>query len=110
MEIVPPVFSVVLGLVLRLIIPVVITLALVYFLRRLDARWQAEAEQLLLLPVVEKPKCWETCGCSVDERINCPGYQTNQPCWQAFRNEDGHLKERCLDCNVFRHAPAPVNP
>ena len=39
----------------------------------------------------------------------CAGYQSEQPCWQAFREENGYLQERCLGCDVFQQAPIPVN-
>jgi hypothetical protein len=102
-------FAVITGFALRLAIPIAITAIAIYFLRRLDTRWQAEAEEQLLLPVVEKPKCWEVNGCTPEMRATCAGYQSDQPCWQAFREENGHLKERCLGCDVFRKAPIPVN-
>jgi len=101
-------FAVITGFALRLAIPVGITAAAIYFLRQLDTRWKAEAEQQLQLPVVEKPKCWEVRGCSDEMRANCPGFQSKQPCWQALRKENGYLKESCLDCDVFRKAPIPV--
>jgi hypothetical protein len=75
----------------------------------LDNRWQAEAEEQLLHPAVEKPKCWEVHNCSSEDRASCPGYQSEQPCWQAFREENGYLQERCLGCEVFQQAPVPVN-
>ncbi len=102
-------FAVITGFALRLAIPIAITAIAIYFLRRLDTRWQAEAEEQLLLPVVEKPKCWEVNGCTPEMRATCVGYQSDQPCWQAFREENGYLKERCLGCDVFRKAPIPVN-
>jgi hypothetical protein len=42
-------------------------------------------------------------------RATCVGYQSEQPCSQAFREENGYLKERCLGCDVFQKAPIPVN-
>jgi len=102
-------FAVITGFALRLAIPIAITAIAIYFLRRLDTRWQAEAEEQLLLPVVEKPKCWEVNGCTPEMRATCVGYQSDQPCWQAFREENGYLKERCLGCDIFRKAPIPVN-
>jgi len=101
--------AVIVGFALRLAIPIAITAIAVYFLRRLDTRWQTEAEEQLLLPVVEKAKCWEIKGCSLEQQKNCPGRQSGQPCWQTFREEDGHLQERCLGCVIFQQAPIPVN-
>ena len=109
MDTLTPLFAVIAGFALRLAIPIAITAIAIYFLRRLDIRWQAEAEAQLLQPVVEKPKCWEVHNCPPEKRETCAGYQSEQPCWQAFREENGYLQERCLGCNVFREAPIPVN-
>ena len=109
METLTPLLAVITGITLRLAIPIAITAAAIYFLRRLDTRWQAEAEQQLLLPVVEKTKCWKMKGCTPEMQATCAGYQSEQPCWQAFRQENGYLQERCLGCDVFQQAPIPVN-
>lgn len=103
------ILAVITGFAVRLAIPVCITAVAIYFLRRLDTRWKVEAEQQLQLPVVEKPKCWEVHGCSAEMRESCKGFQSEQPCWQTFRKENGYLKESCLGCDVFRKAPIPVN-
>lgn len=98
------------GIVLRFAIPIGVTVLAIYFLRRLDARWQAEGQMIAeTLPAVEKPKCWEINDCPPEEVEKCPGYQSAQPCWQAFRTQDGHLKEQCLGCGVFQHAPVPAH-
>ena len=109
MEIITAVLAVITGIALRLAIPIGITAIAIYFLRRLDIRWQAEAEEQLLLPVVDKAKCWEIKGCTAEMRATCAGYQSKQPCWQALRKENGYLQERCLECDVFQKAPIPTN-
>jgi len=108
METVSAILAVITGFALRLAIPIVITAVAIYFLRSLDTRWRVEAEKQLLQPVVEKPKCWEINGCSAEIRATCIGYQSEQPCWQAFRKNNGYLQDRCLGCDVFRKAPVPV--
>ena len=108
METVSAILAVITGFALRLAIPIVITAVAIYFLRSLDTRWRVEAEKQLLQPVVEKPKCWEINGCSAEIRATCIGYQSEQPCWQALRKENGYLQDRCLGCDVFRKAPVPV--
>ena len=97
------------GIVLRFGIPVIITLAAIYLLRELDAHWQAEAQHKPVYAPTELPHCWETKGCSPEKRATCEGYlhATEQPCWQTYRTENGYLKEACLDCEVFHHAPIP---
>lgn len=100
--------AVISGFALRLAIPIGITAILIYFLKHLDLRWQSEAQKFLS-PAVEKPRCWETYGCPEDKREKCPGFQSEQPCWQVFREDSGYLQERCLGCEVFKNAPIPVN-
>jgi hypothetical protein len=94
-----------LALLARLALPIVITLGLVFFLRKLDARWQEEAQHDV--PTIEKPECWKTKGCSPEQRKNCPAFSSPQPCWQVYRQPNGYLNEKCLTCKVFIDAPIP---
>ncbi len=114
------------GFLLRLAIPVGITTLLAWLLRRLDARWQREAEQQrmrnIALTSVPSPqiwgeegkggeglRCWQVRNCPLALRDVCPAYAHPEiPCWQAFRNGGGQLKEECLDCDIFRQAPVPL--
>lgn len=94
------------SLLLRLALPVAITLVLVYFLRKLDARWQVEAE---LQPVfVQKPECWKIRGCSAEQRKDCVAFSSPLPCWQVFRLSNGYLNDECISCKVFIEAPVPA--
>lgn len=99
--------AVVIGLVVRFAIPIFITALAVAFLRKLDARWQAEAENIPLN--VETPKCWEIKNCTPEERAKCEAASSNTPCWQVRRLPNGYLREECLDCEVFHKAPVPVH-
>jgi hypothetical protein len=96
-----------LGMVLRLGIPVAVTIGVIALLRRLDRRWQKES---LALPVIPAGKpCWEVKGCSDEKKKGCAAAANPQiPCWQVFRSGNGALKETCLGCDVFRQAPVPV--
>ena len=96
-----------LGVLLRLGIPVIVTVLLLVWLHRLDKRWQKEA---LAVPVVPAgTPCWEIKGCPEEKKKTCPAAaQTKMPCWQVFRTKDGVMKEACLGCDVFRRAPVPV--
>jgi hypothetical protein len=94
------------GLLLRLAIPILGTLILVYFLRKLDAHWQTEAEHL---PVtIEKVECWKVNGCSEEQRKNCVAASSPLPCWQVYRRPNGYLQEKCIACKVFTNAPRPT--
>ncbi|HMB23828.1 MAG: hypothetical protein ACM33V_12205 [Chloroflexota bacterium] len=91
------------GLLLRLAIPIAGTIVLVYFLRKLDAHWQTEAQQ----PALQKAECWKEKGCSEGQRKNCAAASSPLPCWQCLRQPNGYLQEKCLSCNVFAKAPIP---
>jgi hypothetical protein len=94
------------GLLLRLAIPILGTLVLVYLLRKLDAHWQTEAEQA---PVrAEKIECWKIKGCSEQQRKQCTGAASDLSCWQVFRKPNGYLQEKCISCEVFINAPIPA--
>ncbi|GAB4427522.1 MAG: hypothetical protein Kow002_16510 [Anaerolineales bacterium] len=102
-------FAILTAFGLRFALPIGITALFIYLLRKLDARWQAEGQLVSTETAVEKPKCWKANNCSTEDMEKCPGYQTAQPCWQAFRTQNGHLKEECLGCGVFRKAPIPTH-
>lgn len=103
------VLVIILGVLLRIGIPAAVTTLIFLLLRRLDKRWQKEAEAI---PVISSQRpCWETKGCSKEKRQNCPAFsQTGVPCWQVFRTKNGLLREECLGCEVFRQAPVPAQP
>jgi hypothetical protein len=100
-------FAVLAGVALRLVIPLLITGLAVFFLRRLDKRWQSEGIDRPLL--VKKPECWKINKCSPALRKNCPGYLSPLPCWQAMRLPNRTLRNECLDCKIFRSAPIPLH-
>jgi len=101
-----------LGLLLRFGIPVFFTGLLLWLLKRLDERWQLDAEKTRLMQLAQTaastPKCWETIQCAPELRVGCMAYQhPDVPCWQVKRQFSGHLPDRCLTCQVFRMAPMP---
>ena len=104
--------TIALGLFMRFGIPLFLTGVLVWWLRRLDLRWQAEAEEARRIQLKEimahRTPCWEMRKCSPELRASCPAYQRNDlPCWQVWRETTGRLPERCIDCIVFKNAPLP---
>ena len=105
METVTAILALLTGLLVRLAIPLSITAILIYGLRKLDARWQAEAQDHTL---IEKPKCWEVKSCSLEQKETCAASQSPMPCWQVYRLPNGYLRDECLSCAVFRHAPIPA--
>ena len=107
--------AVILGILLRFGIPVLCTALLIWLLRKLDQRWQREGTAyqsktgLKELPIFGDLRCWVTNDCTPEQRERCPAViEAVRPCWQVYRDGDGVLKERCLDCEVFKNAPIPV--
>jgi hypothetical protein len=106
--------SVMFGLVLRIGIPVAITILVFYWLNRMDQRWQEESEKeqnsiQVLNHVSGNTRCWETRRCSEESKSKCPAFQKQgTPCWQVFRRSNGVLKEQCMGCKVFQDAPVPI--
>jgi hypothetical protein len=94
------------GLLIRLAIPLALTAILIFFLRKLDAHWQAEAQ--LPQPAVPSIECWKIKNCSSEQRKVCVAYQAALPCWQAKRLPNGYLREECLSCEIFIEAPMPA--
>ncbi|MCX7852718.1 MAG: hypothetical protein N2383_08040 [Caldilineales bacterium] len=112
---------------LRLGLPLALVLALGYGLRRLDARWEAEArrqrpevtpEPLPAAWPVGMPAvwatgpasavdvfglpCWQLRGCDPARREQCPAYrQPDGPCWLARAEAEGALPAACATCLIF---------
>jgi hypothetical protein len=106
METVTSLLAILLGLLLRLAIPILGTLILIFLLRKLDAHWQAEAQPAL--ETTEKIECWKVKGCSEEQRSRCAAASASLPCWQVYRQPNGYLQEKCLSCEVFTQAPLPT--
>ena len=102
---------------LRLGAPLAITLVLAYALRRLDAKWQAEAvaqwvqkdapaEAKLL---IGKDPCWAKKGCTEAQRAECPACKLlDLPCWVARLRATGRLLTDCRTCELFALRPIKV--
>lgn len=101
--------AVLIGFLLRLGIPIGVTLGLSWALRRLDARWRREAadEQIQVLAAagtLTKQECWQIKGCPPAQQAQCRAYQSNGvPCWEVFR-ENGKLRKTCVGCTVLKRA------
>jgi hypothetical protein len=99
---------------LRIGVPLAITVGVVYALRRLDAKWQAEAWAELeasqpqakfmtqVKPLVSEQPCWSVKGCDEAARDKCAApKQANIPCWLARRRSEGRLPAECYSCTQF---------
>jgi hypothetical protein len=99
-------FYIMAGFILRLAIPIAGTILIIFLLRKLDARWQAEAE--LQTGSENKPECWKIKGCTPEQIESCAGAASPLPCWQVYRQPNGYLNEECMTCKVFIEAPIPT--
>jgi hypothetical protein len=103
----------ILGLVVRLGIPLGITLLLIRWLGRLDARWREEArheDQFLATGAPCNPGCWLVRRCLPEQIAKCPAFAHKEtPCWQVFRQKNGALRESCLTCVLFKTASVTLN-
>jgi hypothetical protein len=102
--------AMILGILLRVAIPLIVTFLIVYFLKRLDERWKTQSD-IEGSPLVKAGNegCWEFNNCPEEERAVCKAFQNpDTPCWQVFRETNGRLQEQCIGCDVFRHAPVPI--
>jgi hypothetical protein len=106
METLTSLLAVITGLLLRLALPILGTGILIYFLRKLDAHWQTEAQ---LEPVsIQKVECWKIKDCSPQQQKSCVAAASSLPCWQVHRLPSGYLNEKCISCKVFIDAPIPA--
>jgi len=111
--------------VLRIGLPLVIIFGLGYGLRRLDARWQAEAmaqhatdlaKQAEAEPNIEiikiiDPPCWVTNNCPKSDFVQCAAYKNpGTPCWLARYRAEGHLPARCYLCPRFAPRTKTTSP
>jgi hypothetical protein len=97
--------AILIGLAVRLALPIAITLIAVYLLRKLDAHWQKQAENELAHPL-EETETWDLKDCPIEMRSDNPVATSSLPCWQTHRLANGYLNDECLACEVFRDAPA----
>ncbi len=103
----------IIGVLVRFVIPIALTLAAIWFFRKLDKRWQTEAEERMRLQMAlaaaQRTPCWEQKQCPAEQRATCPVYaQKGVLCWQVLRDKEGNLKTACLECGIFRDAPVPA--
>ncbi|HEY6073709.1 MAG TPA: hypothetical protein VIV15_10020 [Anaerolineales bacterium] len=100
--------AILIGLSLRLALPVAVTIVAIYLLRKLDLHWQEQAELERNQPVAEKVQCWDLKDCPIEKQNTCAALTSPQPCWQVKRLPNGYMREECLTCAIFRNAPVPA--
>jgi hypothetical protein len=106
---------------LRLGVPLLITMLIVWGLKSLDGRWQAEAEArqasaivsagemqpaVFKAPQAAQSPCWKLRNCSEARRTGCVACkEPSLPCWMARLRADGRLPSACYGCALFRLRP-----
>jgi len=95
------------GVLLRIAVPALVLLGLATLLNRLDARWKRESARQNDV-VSAQPPCWEVRVCSVEQMESCPARNSDEPCWQVFRQENGDFDPTCLACDVFLNGVDPI--
>lgn len=95
--------------VLRVGVPILITLMIGAWLKRLlEERDAKELPQPTASTSDGQQHCWDVKHCPETERVKCVASQRpDLPCWLAVQVSGGGLKEMCYACPVFTaHAPA----
>jgi hypothetical protein len=89
--------------VLRIGVPILITLMIGAWLRRyLEERDAREAPQGSPARSGTEQHCWDVKHCPETARVECVAAQRpDLPCWLALQVSGGGLKETCYTCPVF---------
>ncbi len=95
--------------VVRIGIPIALTLAFGYWLERKLRPPEAPAETLESVHVARKRSniirlhCWDIKRCEPAQRAQCAAYQhPNLPCWLAIQVEGGKVREQCFTCGFYK--------
>lgn len=107
--------------VLRLGVPLLITILVTWGLKSLDARWQAEADARQATAIVDAGQalpaafkapqamqmpCWMLRNCGEPQRSACAACkEPGLPCWMARLRTDGRLPSTCYGCALFKLRP-----
>ena len=99
--------------VLRIGVPIVLTLAFGYWLeKKLAPPQEASVHQATGARIIQFPRqaatrptavhCWDLKECSVDQRSNCAACQRpDLPCWLALQAQGEKLREACFTCALY---------
>jgi hypothetical protein len=101
--------GVLLAFLIRIGIPLGLTILLSWLLKRLDAQWRDEAlnykaeaitkaEQDLYVTLWARNPCWEDKQCDPEDRLRCKAFlQSQKPCWEVYRT-NGSYNKSCDGC------------
>ncbi len=95
--------------VVRIGIPIAVTLAFGYWLERKLRPAEAPAETPENIRLVRKPSniirlhCWDIKRCEPAQRAHCATCRhPDLPCWLAIQVEGGKVREQCFTCGFYR--------
>ena len=108
---------------LRILVPVLLTVAVGYWLEKRLNLEQPETIELAepterraargegAVKIGPAVPCWDLKGCSLSARVECPAYaRPNIPCWLAKELAVGQLNAECFDCDQYRSHFATGRP
>lgn len=107
--------------IVRLGVPLAVTVLITWALKSLDVRWQAEAEARQATAIVnagqalpaafkspqaQQTPCWVLRNCGEARRSACIACkEPGLPCWMARLRADGRLPSTCYGCALFKLRP-----
>jgi hypothetical protein len=97
------ILEIMMGMLLRITLPIILTLGAGWVLKRLDDHWRKNSlsQRLSLRGLngpIENLNCWDVFDCSTERRSNCRAYNNPDiPCWEAV-SSGGQLQEVCRSC------------
>ncbi len=97
--------------VLRIGVPLAITLAVGYWLEK-KLRAPVTEPTHEIKPVLEQAAhCWEIKGCPPEAFQKCPAFlRQDLPCWLANQVATGVVKTGCSTCGLFKTQPTAPQP
>ncbi len=95
--------------VLRIGIPIALTLVFGYWLERKLRPQQEPAEMVEKIQATRKASniirlhCWDIKRCDGSKRAKCAAYQHPElPCWLALQVEGKKVREQCFTCAFYK--------
>ncbi len=105
-------FMVIVMFVLRIGIPIAVTIAAGKWLEKRLQHPMAETQTTEQTDAASRfgqdgkiiyLHCWDFKRCDPTERAHCPAFQqTDLPCWLAIQVRAGHIRQECLSCALYK--------
>lgn len=101
--------AVILMFILRIGVPIALTLAFGYWLEKKLAPREREQESSTRQRIArDDPKiiqlhCWDVKRCDATVRAQCAAYKHPElPCWLALQAEGAQVREECFTCALYK--------